>query len=82
MKIKVCGKAHLEGVSKRTGKPYNFNQIHYLGPAFGVEGQAALTQSLDVARYPLDSITIGAEYNIEFDNRGYVVMFERINSAR
>ena len=80
MKIKVIGKAHLEGKSKRTGKDYNFNQIHYLGAAYGVEGQAALTQSLDPAQVPYDSIVIGAEYAIEFDNRGYVVTFERVTA--
>ncbi len=47
MKIKVCGKAHLEGVAKKTGRPYNFNQIHYLGKARGVIGEAALTIALD-----------------------------------
>ena len=31
MKIKVIGKAHLEGTSKQTGKEYNFNQVHYPG---------------------------------------------------
>lgn len=75
MKIKVVGKAHLEGISKRTNKPYNFNQIHYLGKAFGVEGQAAITQFLDPVAYPLDSIVVGGDYNIEFDNRGYVQEF-------
>ena len=50
MKIKVYGKAHLEGVAKKTGNPYNFNQVHYLGK----------------------------EYNVEFDNRGYVVDFAPI----
>ena len=80
MKIKVIGKAHLEGKSKKTGKDYNFNQIHYLGVAYGVDGQAALTQNLDPARVPYDSIVIGAEYAIEFDNRGYVVSFERVTA--
>lgn len=47
MKIKVYGKAHMEGTSKKTGKPYNFNQIHYLSPARGVEGLAAQTLNLD-----------------------------------
>ena len=75
MKITVYGKAHLEGVSKKTEKPYNFNQIHYLGKARGVEGQAALTMMLDPKEYPIDSIVVGAEYNVEFDNRGYVVEF-------
>lgn len=75
MKIKVLGKAHLEGVSKKTGNPYNFNQIHYLGKARGVEGQAALTATLDPIDYPYSSIQIGVEYNMEFDGRGYIVEF-------
>lgn len=75
MKITVYGKSHLEGVSKRTGNPYNFNQIHYLGKARGVEGQAAMTLNLDPALYPLSSIMLGKEYVVEFDNRGYPVDF-------
>ena len=76
MTIRVLGKSHLEGISKKTGKPYNFNQVHYIGKAYGVEGQAALTQSLDPKAYPLDQILVGRDYHIEFDNRGYVTEFE------
>lgn len=75
MKIKVYGKAHLEGTAKKTGKPYNFNQVHYLGKAFGVEGQAACTLNLDPGMYPFNNIMVGEEYNVEFDNRGYPVEF-------
>lgn len=75
MKIKVLGKAHLEGVSKKTGNAYNFNQIHYLGKARGVEGQAALTATLDAVAYPIGSIVVGSEYNLEFDGRGGVIEF-------
>lgn len=75
MKIKVCGKAHLEGVAKKTGRPYNFNQIHYLGKARGVIGEAALTLALDPDIYPIDLIEVGKEYNVDFDNRGYVFDF-------
>lgn len=32
MRIKVYGKAHLEGVAKKSGNPYNFNQVHYHSP--------------------------------------------------
>ena len=75
MKIKVCGKAHLEGVAKKTGRPYNFNQIHYLGKARGVIGEAALTLALDPDIYSIDLIEVGKEYNVDFDNRGYVFDF-------
>lgn len=75
MKIKVYGKAHLEGKSKKTGNSYNFNQVHYLSPARGVEGLAAQTLTLDPAHYPLESIVVNADYYVEFDNRGYPVEF-------
>ena len=75
MKIKVYGKAHLEGVSKKSGNPYNLTVLHYLGKARGVEGQAALTLMLDAFEFPLSSINVGSEYNVEFDQRGYPVEF-------
>ena len=78
MKIKVLGKAHLEGVSKKTGNPYNFNQIHYLGKARGVEGQAAITTNLDPVAYPIGSIVVGGEYNLEFDGNRHVIDFSPI----
>ena len=78
MKIKVLGKAHREGVAKKSGNPYNFNEIHYLGKSFGVEGQAAQTATLDAFAYPYDSIVVGMEYNMEFDRRGFVVEFSPV----
>ena len=75
MKIMIEGKAHLEGTSRRTGKDFNFNQIHYLAPARGVEGVAAKTLGLDPAMYPYASIKVGEVYEVKFDERGYVVSF-------
>lgn len=75
MKIKVIGKAHLEGVGKRTGKEYNFNQVHYTGLDRGVEGLAALTLSLDPSLIPYVDIKLNAEYEVDFGPRGYVVSF-------
>ena len=75
MKIKVLGKAHREGTAKRTGNPYNFNQVHYLGKEQGVEGQAACVLNFDPKSFPYDSIKIGGEYTVEFNQRGYVVEF-------
>lgn len=31
MKIKLIGKAHLKGTSKKTGNPSDFIQVHYNG---------------------------------------------------
>ncbi len=53
MRIKVYDKAHLEGVARKTGNPYNFNQVHYLGKAHGIEGLAAQTLALDPMGLPL-----------------------------
>ena len=75
MKIKVIGKAHLKGNSKKTGNDYDFIQVHYIGRARGVEGNAALTLSLDPRDYPFADVIVGGEYNVEFDNRGYIVEF-------
>ena len=66
MKIKVIGKAHREGTNNRTGKDYNFNQVHYNGPDRGVEGLAALTQSLDPSLIPFNDIRIGGESKVDF----------------
>jgi len=51
MKVKVVGKARLTGISEETGNPYDFIQVHYLGRARGVIGDAALTVSLDPCVY-------------------------------
>lgn len=75
MKIKVYGKAHLSGTSKKTGNPYDLTVIHYLGKSRGVEGLAAQTLMLDAKEYPVGSILLNQDYNVEFDNRGYPVEF-------
>ena len=78
MKIRIEGKAHLEGTSKKTGREYNFNQIHFLAPARGVDGFAAQTLSLDPMMYPIGSIQVGATYNVEFGMRGDVVALDLV----
>ncbi len=75
MKIHVVGKSHLQGVSKRTGSPYNFIQLHYTGPARNVEGLAAMTLSLDPSMAHYGSIVVPGDYNVDFDQRGYPVEF-------
>lgn len=75
MKIKVIGKNHRKGISNKNGKPYDFIEVHYNGPARGVEGLGALTLCLDPQTYPYDSITVGGDYIVEFDNTGYPLDF-------
>ncbi len=80
MKIKVIGKAHLKGTSKKTGNPYDFIQLHYNGPARGVVGLAAKTFSLDPSIFRFDSIVVPGDYIVEFDNRGYPVEFSPVSN--
>ena len=52
--------------SKKTGNPYDFIQVHYLGKAPGVEGNAALTLNLDPGQYFYEKITVPGDYNVDF----------------
>lgn len=79
MKIRVIGKAHFQGTSKKTGAPYNFIQLHYNGPARGVIGQAALTANLDPSLVSFDTVVVPGDYVLEFDNRGYPVEFTPVS---
>lgn len=56
MKIRVIGKAHLKGTSKRTGNPYDFIQVHFNGPDRGVEGLTAQILNLDPSFIPYDNV--------------------------
>lgn len=82
MKIKVVGKAHFQGVSKKTGKPYDFIQLHYLGRARGVIGEAALTASLDPAFVDFDGMPVPCSADLEFDGRGYPVDFTVLSTGK
>lgn len=42
MIVEIIGKQHREGVSQKTGKEYNFNVAHYIGPDRGVIGAKGL----------------------------------------
>lgn len=77
MKVTVVGKEHKEGISKKTGNPYNSNLVHVTYPISGVEGQMVDTVWLDAVSYPLRSIEIGADYNYE-SFRGRVVAFTKL----
>lgn len=78
MIVKIIGKAHREGTSKKSGNSYNFNIAYYLGNDSGVTGQRGLEILLDPETYPLADIQLGADYNIEFGPRGTVVSFQKV----
>jgi len=73
MKITIYGKAHIEGTSKKSGRPYNLTVLHTLMPQRGVEGSAAKQIMVDYTQYPAERIAVGVDYNVEFDNTGYPI---------
>lgn len=78
MRIKVIGKTHMEGTSKKTDKPYNFNMVFFIGPAQNVEGERGQELMLDPVRYPIDSIHVGQDYEVDFGLRGVVMDFRPV----
>lgn len=70
MKIKIIGKAHLKGHSERTGKDYDFLQFHYIGHDPNVEGEAALTVSVDPGIIDFDGVKVGGLYELDYGPRG------------
>ena len=80
MKIRIVGKMQRSGVSKKTGRNYSFVELHYIAPARGVTGDAALTTVIDTDLYPYDNIAPGL-YNLEFDHKGRAVSLTPIQPA-
>lgn len=81
MRITITGRAHMDGVSTKTGKPYNIHRIHCLGTQRGVEGQAAIVLTLDGAEYPYDKLRVGGEYIADFDSDGKLIDLTPVNPA-
>lgn len=76
MKVCVIGKEHAEGTSKKSGNPFSNTVVHVSYKKNRVEGQAVEAIWLDAKSYPLDSIQVGKTYDVDRDNRGYVIDFE------
>lgn len=72
MKIKVYGKAHFSGTSKKTGNKYDFIQIHCLIPQRGVDGLAAKVVIVSPDLVDFDSIIVGKSCSVEVDFEGHV----------
>lgn len=73
MKIKVYGKVHLSGTSKKTGNKYDFIQLHCLVSQRGVQGEAAKVISVSPDIVNFDSIIVGKSCAVEFDFDGRVI---------
>lgn len=68
MQINVVGKIRRTGVSK-SGRHYDFVELHFVAPARGVEGDAAQTVTFSPEVFPYEQIGRGI-YNADFDRRG------------
>lgn len=78
MIVEIIGKQHREGLSQKTGKEYNFNAVYFIGPDRGVIGARGLEVILDSHLYPLESIEVGARYDIQFGPRGVLQNFSKV----
>lgn len=72
MIIKIEGKQHMQGVSKKTGKKYDFITIHTLMKMPYVEGLAAVTKNIGVDVIAYNSIIVGSYYDFQTDFKGNV----------
>ena len=77
MIINVIGKRHLSGTSKKSGKPFDFSEVFYIGTQRNIEGQAGLSFTVDPSVLSFPEIVVGADYNAEFGPGGYLVSFKR-----
>lgn len=74
MKIKICGKRHRTGTSKKSGQPFNFYELYYMGSDRYVEGLVGKSFTMD-PMYPFADIRLNAEYEVDFDQDGRVQAF-------
>ena len=77
MTVKIIGKSHRKGVSKK-GNDYDFNVVYFVGPDRGVTGMKGLEAILDPVSYPLDSIHVGSDYELEWGPGGSLVSFKPV----
>lgn len=77
MIINVIGKRHCSGTSKKSGKPFDFSEVFYIGTQRNIEGQAGQSFTVDPSVLSFPEIVVGADYNAEFGPGGYLVSFKR-----
>ena len=80
MELRIFGKSRRQGISKKSGKPYDFTELHYLARRRGVEGLAAVSKTVDPATIAYDAIELNADYIIEYDESGAIVEMRKADS--
>ena len=72
MILKLEGKQHRQGVSKSTGRDYDFIVVHLLMNLPYVEGKAAVTKNISTNIISYDRLLVGQVYDFQTDFNGNV----------
>lgn len=78
MIIEITGKHHFEGIGAKTGKPYDFTDIYYLGRRKDVEGLVSVKKTVQGKDLAADEIVIGASYDMDVDDEGNIINIHRV----
>lgn len=81
MKVKIVGKQHMKGTSKKSGTPYDFYALYCLGKSSRVEGQICITVNVRPEDSPYADAVVGSDYNLEYDQNGYLADFAPITKG-
>lgn len=76
-KIKLFGIVHRNGISKKTGEPYDFGELHMAVPKHGVVGEAAVRKIVDGSFCDFDKLAPGV-YDADFDDDGNLLALRPI----
>lgn len=75
MKVTLLGAKHVQGVSRKTGKPFSNTVANVSYPKDNVKGLEIESIWLDETKYPVDGFALGKSYSLDRDSRGYVIDF-------
>ena len=67
--VKVFGKVHRKGTSKKSGKDYDFVELHMAVPKQGVIGESAERKIVDASFCDIEKLALGV-YNADFGPDG------------
>ena len=76
MKVLVLGKEHVKGTSRKTNKPFDNTVVYYQHKKNGVDGVFCGSTWLSATTYPPESVQVGKPYELDRDERGFVIGFE------
>lgn len=77
--IKLDGKEHRKGTSRKTGNEYDFYVLHFIAPQAGVEGKAAVQKLVDPSLIAYEKLLPGMHYELDTDLNGNVI---RVTQAK